>query len=148
MTVPNNSGRKYCSDCLVIHSRKKSREWYTNNIRECRVRANKRRAEKIRSNPQLRLFKASKSRAALTNKDFNLDLEDIKIPVECPILKVPMVFKSLYAPSVDRIDNTKGYVKGNVQVISWKANVMKNSATNEELVKFAEWVNATLVETK
>ena len=44
------------------------------------------------------------------------------------------------SPSLDRMDNSKGYVKGNVQVISHKANSMKFSASKDELLKFAEWV--------
>ena len=37
------------------------------------------------------------------------------------------------SPSLDRIDPTKGYVKGNVWIISHKANVFKSYATHEEL---------------
>ena len=47
------------------------------------------------------------------------------------------------SPSIDRIDNDKGYIKGNVQVISHKANSMKFTASKEELLKFAEWVKVT-----
>ena len=43
-----------------------------------------------------------------------------------------------YTPSLDRIDPTKGYIKGNVWVITKRANTMKNSATREELLKFAD----------
>ena len=67
-------------------------------------------------------------------------LKDIIIPKICPILEVPIILGSKgnyeYTPSLDRIDNSKGYIKGNIQVISKKANSMKNSATLEELQKF------------
>lgn len=51
-----------------------------------------------------------------------------------------MVEKTDYCPSIDRIDNNKGYVLGNIQVISKKANIMKAHASLEELVQFSEWV--------
>lgn len=31
------------------------------------------------------------------------------------------------SPSIDRIDNTKGYVEGNVQWLSWRVNEMKKN---------------------
>ena len=36
-----------------------------------------------------------------------------------------------------RIDSSKGLVKGNLQVISMRANKMKNKATENELLQFA-----------
>lgn len=37
-----------------------------------------------------------------------------------------------HSPSIDRIDPTKGYIKGNIAVISWRANMLKNNMTVEE----------------
>lgn len=60
----------------------------------------------------------------------------------CPILEVPIIVGTKgeyeYSPSIDRIDNSKGYIKGNVQIISKKANSMKNSATSTELITFCK----------
>ena len=39
------------------------------------------------------------------------------------------------SPSLDRIDNTKGYVPGNLQVISYRANQLKSDGTLEEFRK-------------
>lgn len=71
---------------------------------------------------------------------FNLVPGDVEIPDTCPILNLPMVAGTRHAPSLDRIVPELGYVKGNVQVISRKANVMKNDATMEELKRFYEWL--------
>jgi hypothetical protein len=80
-----------------------------------------------------KLFDAAKARAKLKGREFNLELSDIVIPEKCPVLGIALVYNSDYAPSIDRIDSAKGYIKGNVRVISKRANVLKNNATVEEL---------------
>lgn len=49
-----------------------------------------------------------------------------------------------YKPSIDRIDSTKGYVKGNVQIISLRANTLKNDATPEEIKMLSDFLNSTI----
>ncbi len=64
-------------------------------------------------------------------------------PTHCPILGIELkrgCEQKVANPSVDRIVPEKGYVPGNIQIISNKANMMKNSASLDELMKFAEWV--------
>ena len=41
------------------------------------------------------------------------------------------------SPSLDRIDNTKGYEKGNVIMVSLMANSIKNQATPDQIQKVA-----------
>lgn len=83
--------------------------------------------------------------------DFNIDASDIPLPKKCPIFGIPLVVGREggrnSSPSVDRIDNSKGYVKGNVVVISTKANAMKREASLNDLrkiVKFYENINGEL----
>lgn len=69
-------------------------------------------------------------------------LEDIVIPTHCPILGMPLAFtegESDWSPSLDRIDPTKGYVRSNVQILSWRANQLKRNASLEELEQLGEW---------
>ena len=86
----------------------------------------------------------AKKRASMFNLDYNLTAEDIILPEECPILKhkfeIGQVGGSKYSYSLDRIDPNKGYVKGNIQVISRLANAMKNDASPEELKLFAKYI--------
>lgn len=75
---------------------------------------------------------------------FNLEESDIVIPDVCPVLGIPIYFGSgngpkHNSPSLDRLVPSKGYVKGNVNIISQKANRIKNDATLDELRKVYEW---------
>lgn len=97
----------------------------------------------LRNNPIDRLFFSSQSRSKKSGVDFNISKEDIVVPTHCPYLGVPLTNISGQGRqpsnlSLDRIDNTKGYVKGNIQVISDLANRMKQDATLDQLVQFAK----------
>jgi cupin superfamily acireductone dioxygenase involved in methionine salvage len=45
----------------------------------------------------------------------------------------------MYAPSIDRIDNTRGYIKDNIIIVSRRANILKKDATIDELRKLANY---------
>lgn len=98
--------------------------------------------------PHVRMWRRCKSRAKARGIEFNISKEDIEIPDICPILRMPLVVHrgkpGSYndSPSLDRKNPNKGYIKGNVWVISSLANVMKNNATEEQLNLFADWVKA------
>ncbi len=88
-------------------------------------------------NPEMRLWEASKRRAGKRGWNFNLEPKDIKIPQNCPVLGIPLkqakTHASANSPSIDRINNEKGYVKNNIVVVSYKANTIKSNATFKEL---------------
>jgi hypothetical protein len=97
----------------------------------------------VASDPRKKLLNSAKQRAKASGLDFDFILDDIVIPEFCPALGIKLVpsvgegRKSLTeleaSPSLDRVDNNKGYVKGNVCVISLRANNLKKDATLEEL---------------
>jgi hypothetical protein len=93
------------------------------------------------------MYTRIKTKAKKYQIPFNLEKSDIIIPECCPVFNVPFVVgeKSPWNPSLDRIDPTKGYVKGNVVVISVRANSIKNDATPAELRRIADFVDALLV---
>ena len=102
--------------------------------------------------PMHRQLMKCKERAQKKNLQYDLDYKYLLSlypkGMLCPILGIKMEFGDNNggrntAPSVDRIDCNKGYVKGNVQIISKLANSMKQNANAEQLKKFAKWVNDT-----
>lgn len=95
------------------------------------------------------MFQRAKTRATRIGVPFNIDLEDIVIPDVCPALGLPLdlapkgrKWGSDNSPSLDRTIPALGYVKGNVRVISWRANTIKKNATADELRKLATYLEA------
>lgn len=95
-----------------------------------------------RRNIKTTMLGEAKRRAIKNDLEFNINKQDIIIPEFCPILEVPFKFGDkinyFYSPSLDRIDTTKGYIKGNIRVISMLANTMKNAATKEQILTFCK----------
>lgn len=78
---------------------------------------------------------------------FRIKLADIMpLPVVCPALGIVLRkgkhSNDPHAFSLDRIDNSKGYVRGNVAVVSRRANVLKRDATKNELRSLLRWLEA------
>jgi len=102
-------------------------------------------------NREVHALHVIKQRAKKKNIEFSIGVEDIVFPKYCPILNIELKRATGNSPqdsspSVDRIDSSRGYTKDNIQVISNLANKMKNSATPEQLILFAEWVFKTYKE--
>ena len=89
------------------------------------------------------LLSNAKQRAKKANIEFTLTKDDINIPDTCPVFGFPLKREEketwMYAPSIDRIDNTKGYIKENIIIVSRRANILKKDATIEELRKLADY---------
>jgi hypothetical protein len=127
---------------------------------QCKECCRKRRNASLKANPALRqtsvMLCGAKRRAKEKKLEFNIDKEHVRslIVTHCPILGIPLEWSTrrgngsnitVGSPSLDRIDPTKGYTKGNVWIISHRANTIKNNATHEELKLVTKAVGEALV---
>lgn len=119
---------------------------FRENNRDKRRKESRAAARKMKGQPESRarlMLAKVKTRAHRAGLDFDLTVEDLVIPLVCPVLGIPIdlnptggarAYRAPNSPSVDRIDSAKGYVKGNVAVISNRANLLKGPATIPELL--------------
>ena len=131
--------KEYYRLYYLANKHKRNPTFYNNRNKEWRL-----------NNVNKTLYNAAKRRARNKNLEFSIVLDDIIIPEYCPILNIKLQpnqdgtkTQSRSSPSLDRIDNTKGYTKENIQVISSQANIMKSNATKEDLLLFASWIKHT-----
>lgn len=100
-------------------------------------------------------FRLHLRRVRRRNKEWNVTLEDLKhlwIAQQgvCQYTGVELthphnhgINDPLYTASLDRIDSTRGYVKGNIQFISIAANFAKGQMTHEDMIRFCELIKLT-----
>ena len=126
------SPRKYgrCPTCLRIHKREYMKAWKA--AHPGYERAWRRR------NPANSLWYSAKQRAKMFGIQFTIGVADIEIPTHCPILGIKL--GSIWAgkinnstPSIDRINPVKGYIKGNIAVVSYRGNRLKSDASQKDI---------------
>jgi hypothetical protein len=116
--------------------RERSRKYYQENKEAHKERSRKQRQEK----PWIEMTIKAKKRKHLP---FNITSEYIKSiwpkDNKCPALGIELkqgVKKVIdSSPTLDRIDNSKGYIKGNVQIVCNLANRIMTSATPEQVIQ-------------
>lgn len=82
----------------------------------------------------------------LQRHKFNICPEDIHIPLEYPVLAIPLSASGSREsrPSLDRFIPANGYVIGNIRVISFRANRIKSDATLEEMRRVLSYMEGVL----
>ena len=154
---------KQCSACqkelavTMFYRATKTKDGLQSQCKSCSAQSAKKSEQKypIRNQTSKMVVKA-RLRAVEKKLDFNINQDYVRSLVvsHCPIFGMPLEW-SCYrknssgslpnSPSLDRIDPTKGYVKGNLWIISQKANVIKNNATHEELKLVTKAVGEAIV---
>lgn len=86
------------------------------------------------------LLNQLKSSAKRRGIEFDLkstDIDEIGIPVTCPVLGIPLKFHRNKVQddsvSFDRIDSSKGYTKDNLVIVCHRVNKLKSNATLDEM---------------
>ena len=144
-----NPGRRdgLMAECKACMSARHARWRAENSTPEFRakkvdgVRAARRR------DPIAQLMRQARARARKRGIEFSLVAGDLDWPEVCPVLGIRLHYGGgggyggkPDSASLDRIDNTKGYVPGNVAVISHRANMLKRDGTADELEAIAKWM--------
>lgn len=80
--------------------------------------------------------------------EFALDSQEVELllgPMTCAVTKLPLILeysgssaRNPWAPSLDRIDGSKGYLPGNVRVVCWAYNLMRADFPDEVVRKVAQ----------
>lgn len=122
---------------------RKKRRIITNAVKEYKARWTRSEAG-VKSN----LVRRARIRAAAANLPFDITVADVILPDTCPVLGVKLVVSCTQggtdnSPSLDRIVPILGYVKGNIAVMSNKANRLKGTGNLMELLAVCQWLAVT-----
>lgn len=139
-------GRKVCRSCDTKARKEKRNK--TNELCPTSEHARWKRVERLVGDCSSR---TREGRIKLTNDSSSVLMQHLReiypvLPVQCPIYEnIDLIYSSMNltdakrssAISIDRIDASKGYVVGNVQIISHKANRQKSDASLSDILKLA-----------
>ncbi len=143
----DDSGR-VCTKCKIykpyseFHIHKDCVNGYNTVCKECRKPISKASYETW--SVEYKLWTRAMSRAKQRNREFSIAISDIVIPERCPVLNKKLIYNTEYAPSLDRLDSSKGYTKDNIRVISRRANTLKNNSNIQELENIIKYMKGEI----
>lgn len=133
-----------CKECYQLDNQK---EWRKKHeiFKQNRLKIHRFYKSQYRKNhPEHALWRSARQRARRNNLPFNIEISDIIIPEYCPILglklKQSKVRMNDASPTLDKIVPDLGYIKGNICVLSNKANRIKGDGTIEEHQKIINFL--------
>ena len=147
------------SACRSCDANRKAKYYATGGREKCQAY--------VKANPvktiTCSLLDGARRRAKDKNLPFDIDLdyvrsiagENAELASHCPVFGVPLDWSRIRgdnggrplpnSPSIDRIDPERGYVKGNIKIISFRANQIKSDASHQELKLVAAYLGRELV---
>ena len=134
-----------CRKCHQEEDREARKTWSKEKLAKHRERKRKERANYKQTSPERALLKRAKKRATINGLPFNIELSDIIIPKLCPIVGIPL-FVSYNgghidnSPSIDKVNPNEGYVKGNIAIISYRANRLKSNLTLQQIKNLLSYI--------
>lgn len=143
MTAKKNNMIHFYNETNCVHCSERKRYTRSNRCVKCTVVRNQRRRE---SNPELNMLEHVRKTSHAKGIPFNLTLDDIVIPDVCPVLGIKITNNlgkgkaSDDSPSIDRMIPELGYTKGNVHIISNKANTVKLHATIDDIERIIAYM--------
>lgn len=142
-------GKNQCKSCRDKHNKE-----YLNNINATCSTEEVSRWKRVRKIASLRICVWKKENPNIYCDNFKTIMQHLfekypVLPTKCPILNIDLKYSSsspgdpLWQNSIslDRIDSNLGYVIGNVQIISFRANTIKNNASVEEIFNLFKYCN-------
>lgn len=131
-----SNGRQYhCKKCATLYKQKNK-----DKVKE----TTKKNHQK---DYRLGLIRAAKHRAKIKGIPFNIEKEDLELITICPVLQIPIYSGELNndnSPSIDRVIPSLGYIKGNVHIISKRANTLKGDGTIKEHLAIINYISKAL----
>lgn len=110
----------------------------------CQRRASRRSMAAFKKRePIAHLITQARARAKKRGLPCTITTQDLEVPERCPALGILLNQGDLQsAYSLDRVRPELGYVPGNVRVISFRANSIKQDATPEEIESVAAYARS------
>jgi hypothetical protein len=120
-----------------------NRRYYQDNIEERRTLGLEAARRWRQNNPASALMRNMRLSAKAKGLECSIPLEELKTlvePMTCTVTGWPLRWdismpNDELAPSPDRLDNSKGYVSGNVRIVAWLVNRMRGNLTDARFLE-------------